>query len=64
MKDITEETKTPKEREEEYLSEVKRTVRKKQLISFVHFYYQNLEDFTFNEIVNKFNKEPYEQTNI
>jgi len=54
-------TKTPAELEKEYFQEVRRTVRKQQLIDFVHFYYKHLDELTFNQIVKEFNEQPYEK---
>jgi len=44
------------EREKEYILEVKRTVRKSQLVDFVHFYYQHIDELTFNQAVKAFNE--------
>jgi hypothetical protein len=49
-------TKTPRELEDEYNLEVIRTYRKIQLVDFVHFFYDNLEELSFNQIVEEFKK--------
>jgi len=64
MKDEPLNTKTPVELEKEYLIEVKRTVRKTQLIDFVHFYYLNIDELTFNQAVKAFNELKHEEKNI
>lgn len=48
--------KTPFELEKEYLDESKRTARKLQLADFVHFFYQHIDDLTFNQIVEEYKK--------
>ena len=48
--------KTPAELENEYKIEVVRTYRKMQLADFVKFYYEHLEELTFNQIVDEFRK--------
>ena len=55
--------KTQYESEQEYIKEVKRTIRKNQLADFVHFYYTVIDELTFNQAVEAFNKLPYEETN-
>lgn len=39
-----------------YEKEVIVTSRKLQLIDFVHFYYENMEEMTFGQIVDEFRK--------
>ena len=50
-------TKTPVELEKEYNVEVQRTSRKLQLIDFVHFAYQHLDDMTFGQIMEAYKKQ-------
>ena len=50
-------TKTPVELEKEYNVEVQRTSRKLQLIDFVHFAYQHLDDMTFGQIIEAYKKQ-------
>ena len=50
-------TKTPAELDREYDIEVQKTSRKLQLIDFVHFAYQHLEDMTFGQIMEAYKKQ-------
>ncbi len=52
---------TQYESEQEYIKEIKRTTRKRQLADFVHFYYENIDELTFNQAVKLFNELPYEE---
>lgn len=61
MQDEPKKQKTPIELEKEYILETKRTVRKMQLIDFVHFYYEHLDELTFNQIVEEFKKQSYDK---
>lgn len=61
MQDEPKKQKIPIELEKEYILETKRTVRKMQLIDFVHFYYEHLDELTFNQIVEEFKKQSYDK---
>lgn len=48
--------KTPAELDKEYNSEVKKTARKLQLADFVSFFYQNVDNMSFYEIIEEYKK--------